>query len=187
MKTKTLTQLAMLCALTALLGLIPNIGIIQVGPVSITILHIPVIIASVLFDVTGGAITGLVFGLTSMFVAATRGATPIDLLFVNPLISVLPRFLFGITCGLLCKVIKEEKAWQYGLIGFVSTLLHTALVYVCLYLFGREAIQGVLDLGQGFVKYILGAFTLNAILEATLAAIVSIALMSALKHVRERQ
>ena len=76
MKVKDLTQIAMLMAITIILGIVPNIGIIQIGPVSLTILHIPVIIAAMLFKVKGGAIVGLTFGLTSWFVASTRAVTP---------------------------------------------------------------------------------------------------------------
>ncbi len=187
MKTKSLTQIAMLCALTILMGLVPNLGIIQVGIVSITLLHIPVIIASILFDITGGTIVGLVFGVTSWFVALTRGASIVDLMFINPLVSILPRFLFGLICGTLCSLIKEEKSWQFGVIGFVSTLIHTALVYICLYLFAdRVELSGVMDLAGGFAKYILGGFSVNAILEAVLAAIISIALMSAIKRIKHK-
>lgn len=191
MKVKELTQLAMLIALTIILGVIPNIGIIQIGPVSLTILHIPVIIAALLFQVRGGSIVGLVFGLTSWFVASTRAVTPIDLLFVNPLVSVLPRLLFGIIAGLLVKFLSKQKnnALKYGIIAFMSTFIHSLLVYTCLYFNGKELFFPNAGLGEAvksYVPFVIGAFTVNALIEAGVAAIICIILMRALEHMKVR-
>lgn len=189
MKVKELTQLAMLVALTIILGVIPNIGIIQIGPVSLTILHIPVIIAALLFQVRGGTIVGLVFGLTSWFVASTRAITPIDLLFVNPLVSVLPRLLFGVFAGLLVKFLIKQKnnTIKYGSVAFVSTLIHSLLVYTCLYFNGKEIFFPNAGLGEAvksYVPFVVGAFTVNALIEAGVAAVICIILMRTLERMR---
>ena len=191
MKIKELTQLAMLVALTIILGVIPNIGIIQIGPVSLTILHIPVIIAALLFQVRGGTIVGLVFGLTSWFVASTRAITPIDLLFVNPLVSVLPRLLFGALAGLLVKFLINQKnnAIKYGSVAFVSTLIHSLLVYTCLYFNGKEIFFPNAGLGEAvksYVPFVVGAFTVNALIEAGVAAVICIILMRTLERMRTK-
>lgn len=186
MKTKELTKLAMLLAITILLGIIPNIGIIQIGIISLTILHIPVIIAGMILGINGSAVTGLVFGLTSFFVASTRGATPVDLLFVNPLVSVLPRLLFGIITGLICKkFVKKDDAVTYGLIGFVCSIIHTVLVYIALYIWGQKTLQieiGVLN----FFKYLVGAISINSIIEAIVAGVIMIGLMKGIKKLKTR-
>jgi len=191
MKVKELTQLAMLVALTIILGVIPNIGIIQIGPVSLTILHIPVIIAALLFQVRGGTIVGLVFGLTSWFVASTRAITPIDLLFVNPLVSVLPRLLFGVFAGLLVKFLIKQKnnTIKYGSVAFVSTLIHSLLVYTCLYFNGKEIFFPNAGLGEAvksYVPFVVGAFTVNALIEAGVAAVICIILMRTLERMRTK-
>ncbi|MPN22244.1 hypothetical protein SDC9_169627 [bioreactor metagenome] len=160
---------------------------IQIGPVALTILHIPVIIAAILFQVEGGLIVGLTFGLTSWFVAATRAATPIDLLFVNPLVSVLPRVLFGIAAGLLAQwsVKIKHQAVRYGGLAFFSTLLHSLLVYTCLYFNGKELFFPNSDLSgvvANYVPFVIGAFTVNSLIEAAVAAFIGIVLMKALER-----
>ena len=84
-------------ALIILMG-IPglHLGYIQLSPAaSLTIMHIPVILAAVLAGLPGGIVTGLVFGLTSLVNAAANPSGLLDPLFVNPFCSVLPRMLFG--------------------------------------------------------------------------------------------
>ena len=190
MKTTTLTQLSMLIALTVLLGVVPNLGMIQVGPVALTILHIPVIIAAALFGIKGGAIVGLSFGVTSWFVAATRAATPIDLLFVNPLVSVLPRVLFGIVAGMFCQatLFKKDNSVKYAAVGFVSTLIHSFLVYFCLYFCGKEIFfpdTNITGAISNFVPFIVSAFTINSLIEAVVAALILALLMKAIKTIRK--
>lgn len=174
----------MLIAITVLLGIVPNIGIIQIGVVSLTILHIPVIIASLLMGIKGGAITGLCFGLTSLYVASTRGATPIDLLFVNPMISVLPRLLFGVFAGFIGEKLKNNsKDVVNGIYGFVTTFVHSMLVYASLFIWAKN------DLGisseYNIVKYVITAFSINALIEAIVAGVITVVLMRSYKHIRK--
>ena len=93
MKTKTIVYNALLIAIVIILATVPNLGYIQVGGMAITIIHIPVIIAAVLFGYKSALLMGIAFGVTSMIVAATRGVGG-DILFINPLVSVVPRVLF---------------------------------------------------------------------------------------------
>lgn len=190
MTTKELATLSMLSALTILLGAVPNIGIIQIGPVSLTILHIPVIIASILFGVKGGLIIGTIFGITSWVVAVTRAFSAIDLLFVNPLVSILPRALFGLICGVLCSLaIKEDpSSIKCSIISFVSTIIHTVLVYIAIYFCGKEILLNGIELGgsiQNLIPFLLSALTINSLLEAIVAAIVSFILVKSIGNMRK--
>lgn len=83
-------------AIIILLTLIPNIGYILVPPISITIIHIPVLIGIMVLPFVYSIGLGLVFGLSSLVASFIHGKTPLDLLFQNPLISVLPRVLFAV-------------------------------------------------------------------------------------------
>ena len=109
MNVKEITFNAMFIAIVAIMALIPNLGIITVGPLSITILHIPVIVAGIAFGMRSALIVSAAFGLSTMFVAMTRAVTPIDALFANPVLSVFPRLLFGLTIALLWNVMKSFK------------------------------------------------------------------------------
>ena len=64
-KTKYLVLVTMFCSIEVLLMFTP-LGFIPIGPMKATTMHIPVILAGTLLGVKGGAITGLVFGISSV-------------------------------------------------------------------------------------------------------------------------
>ena len=86
--TRTLAQLAILIALLAVLTFTP-IGFIMVPPVSITLMHIPVIVGAMLMGPKQGGVLGLAFGLFSMIKASTAAASPVDMAF-SPFLSGEP-------------------------------------------------------------------------------------------------
>lgn len=96
-KTQELILVSLFSAIILILAMVPNVGLITFGAVAITIIHIPVLIgAMTLKRVSSVFVLGFLFGLGSLFAALTRGSTPIDLAFINPLISVIPRILFAL-------------------------------------------------------------------------------------------
>ena len=103
-KTQELILVSLFSAIILILAMVPNLGLISFGAVSITIIHIPVLIGAMsLKRVTSVFVLGLLFGLGTLFAALTRGSTPIDLAFINPLISVIPRILFALIAFYLFK------------------------------------------------------------------------------------
>ena len=137
---KQITLNAVLIALIAVFTFVPNIGYITLGPISFTDIHVFVLIGALLGGWQTGAITGLAFGFMSLFKALSFPST-VDFLFVNPFISVLPRFLFGLVSGLLYDFLKKKlkpKTYLgviYPITGLL-TFMHTILTLLCLYLFG---------------------------------------------------
>jgi len=94
LNTRDLVVVAMLGAITVVLGLTP-LGFVPLGPLNATTMHIPVIVASITQGPLIGGLVGLIFGLSSLWNAITR-PTVISFVFYNPLISILPRVLLGI-------------------------------------------------------------------------------------------
>lgn len=92
--TRQLAATGLLGAITIVLGLTP-LGFIPVGPTRATIMHVPVIIGSILYGPTVGGTVGLIFGCFSLFQNIVN-PTPVSFVFLNPLISVLPRVLVGV-------------------------------------------------------------------------------------------
>lgn len=92
--TRRMAVIGVLGGISMVLGLTP-LGFIPIGPTRATIMHIPVIIGAILEGPIVGAIVGLIFGLFSIFQAVTN-PTPISFVFLNPLVSVLPRILIGV-------------------------------------------------------------------------------------------
>lgn len=92
---RKLTVIGVLGAISVVLGMTP-LGFIPIGPTRATIMHIPVIIGAIVEGPIVGALVGLIFGLFSIYQAITA-PTPVSFVFLNPLVSVLPRVLIGIT------------------------------------------------------------------------------------------
>jgi uncharacterized membrane protein len=183
-----LTTFAMFIALMLILALVPNFGIITVGPVSITIMHIPVIVVALVLGLPEAIGLGLVFGLASWFVALTRGATPIDLLFTNPMVAVVPRVLFGLIVGWLGQVWKKQSHLFIGLTALFGTLAHTLLVLGFIVLFGQSifAYDG-LSAGLNVWLTIVGSVLLsNGIWEIIVAVLICVPLVSALRRFTSR-
>lgn len=160
-------------ALIVLMALVPMLGFIQIGAVAVTLLHIPVLIGGIF----GGRKTALylatVFGVMSMLIAFIRPAGPIDLLFQNPLISVLPRVIFGyalyeIYRGLETLIKNEYISIPISMV--LSTIVHTVLVLTSLFVFGRATLESIGF--ESLFTLIWVVMSSNGILEAILAGLV---------------
>lgn len=171
-------------ALIILMG-IPglHLGYIQLSPAaSLTIMHIPVILAAILAGLPGGIITGLVFGLTSLVNAAANPSGLLDPLFVNPFCSVLPRMLFGVAAWgvfrLLSMIPVFPKALCAAVTSFLTTLLHTVMVIGSMYVFLNSQMSETMG-GMGFVM-VMGIILPGALLEAAAATFVCAAVTAAM-------
>ena len=171
-------------ALIILMG-IPglHLGYIQLSPAaSLTIMHIPVILAAVLAGLPGGIVTGLVFGLTSLVNAAANPSGLLDPLFVNPFCSVLPRMLFGVAAWrvfrLLSMVPVFPKTLCAAVTSFLTTLLHTVMVIGSMYVFLNSQMSETMG-GMGFVM-VMGVILPGALLEAAAATFVCAAVTAAM-------
>lgn len=103
--TRDMAIIGVLGAISVMLGLTP-LGFIPIGPTRATIMHIPVIIGSITQGPIVGAMVGLIFGLFSWFQNVTN-PTIISFAFINPLVSVLPRVLIGLTSYYSYKAFKK--------------------------------------------------------------------------------
>lgn len=124
---RKMTIIGVLGAISVVLGMTP-LGFIPVGPTRATIMHIPVIIGAIMEGPIVGAVVGLIFGLFSIFQAITN-PLPTSFVFINPLVSVLPRVLIGITSYYAYNGLKKlgNKRTIYllyliwiGIIGYLS-------------------------------------------------------------------
>ncbi len=108
--TKRMTLFALFLAIEIMLFCTP-FGFLQIGPLAITLMHVPVIAASILLGVKEGMALGLVFGLCSMIKATM--APGITSFVFSPfvtiggisgnwsslLIALVPRILTGYSLG----------------------------------------------------------------------------------------
>lgn len=87
-----------------------------------TIMHVPVIIGAVLEGPVVGVLVGLIFGVFSMLQDTTG-------LFTNPLVSVVPRLVIGLTSWLAYRSLAGVNVdLAAAAAGVVGTLTNTVLV-----------------------------------------------------------
>lgn len=107
LSTRKIALIGILSAICIVLGVTP-LGFIPLGPVTYTIMHVPVIIGAIIGGPIVGAFVGLIFGLFSLLRAIST-PTPISFVFINPLVSVLPRILIGIVSYYVYKAAQKTN------------------------------------------------------------------------------
>lgn len=175
-KTRQLTQLSLLIALEAVMAFTP-LGFIMIPPISITILHIPVIIGAILMGPTYGGILGGAFGVLSMIKATFFAASPADLLFSpfasgapvqSAVMCIVPRILLGVAAALLYQLLRQvtKDIAAMAVSCILATLLHSVMVLGAMWLFFQA-----MPLRDVFVT----VASLNCIVEMLAAGVVGTA------------
>jgi uncharacterized membrane protein len=123
LNTRRIVIAGVLGAIAVVLG-VTRLGFIPVPNVSgnATIMHIPAIIGAVLEGPIVGILAGGIFGIFSMLQDTTG-------LFSNPLISVVPRLVIGLTSWLAYRsLVRVNQDLAAAVAGVVGTLTNTILV-----------------------------------------------------------
>lgn len=180
-KTRRLTLAGLFIAITIIMSYTP-LGLIPLQPVSATITHVPTIILAVLEGPILGAVSGLAFGLVSLFKALTAPAGVLDPYFVNPLVSVLPRILIGLLTGWAYRGLRRA-IHQDGVAVVISAVIgsftNTLGSMGMLYLIYLTDLSEALGTNAGPV--IGGIITTYGVMEAIAAAVITTALVLAIK------
>lgn len=194
-KTQYMTSMALFLAIEIILVVTP-LGYIPIGPLNATTMHIPVIIAGIILGKKAGAELGFVFGLTSMIKATIQpGITSfcfspfvtigtISGNYKSLLIAFVPRILLGYLAGLIFEIMENKGHENSGVLAgaLVGALTNTVLVLSGIYIFFGNAYASSLNVAySGLIGLLLGVVTTNGILEAILAAVVSLAVYKAMK------
>lgn len=185
--------------LTALFGAIILVlnftpfGYIQLPLIKATVIHVPVIIASILLGPLTGAGLGLVFGLTSLY-NNTFAPTLMSFAF-SPMIPVpgtahgnaaallvvfLPRICVGIVPYFVFQILNRAAGgkWKTAILavsGIAGSMTNTILVMNLIYLFFRNAYGQVSHLAAGAVyQAVLSVILINGLPEAVLAAVITV-------------
>ncbi len=184
-KNLFLAQISILSALIIIMTFVPYLGYISYGALSITLIHIPVIVGACLLGVKGGAALGAVWGISCIIKAVTAPPSPLEgIIFRNPLIALIPRVLMGMAAGLIMHLIeKKSKTLGAVLSGIAACLTNTVLVMGGIYLIYGEKYGDVLNISSisfgGLTNYILAAFGINAVIEIATAIIITVPVVNA--------
>jgi uncharacterized membrane protein len=161
LNTERIVIAGVLAAITIILGAVPNIGFIPLPNVSggATIEHIPTILSGVVAGPIVGIVSGLIFGLVSFFEATTP-------FFKDPTVAILPRLFIGLTAwASFAALVRVNRDLAAGVAGFVGAATNTVLVV------GALIVRGYFP-----AQVIIPAVLVQAIFEAIIAAILTIAL-----------
>lgn len=190
MKNKLIQRMtidALFIALIIIFTFVPFLGYITVGVVSITTIHVLVILGAMLFGWKEGLLFGFTFGLFSLIKAASMPVSAGDALFLNPLISIMPRIIFGGVSGLLFDLIKKIKEPKLvfsltAVNAIFSCLLHTVITVTCMYVFGASIFPGINDI-------LVILFSINGAIEVGISFLIPLVLMvplfNALRNIKD--
>jgi uncharacterized membrane protein len=167
-RTRTIVIAGVLSAISILLGITRWGFIPWFGGISLTIMHVPVIIGAVLAGPVVGALIGLIFGVFSLIQAAVAPNGPSDVWFTNPLLSVLPRLFIGPAAWLVWRGLRRWPVVGLLAAGITGSLTNTVLVL------------GMIGL-LGFLPWVaLGAIgVVNGLPEIGVSALIVLAVVAA--------
>jgi uncharacterized membrane protein len=172
-RTRKIVIAGILGAISIFLGITKWGFLPWVGGASITIMTVPVVIGAVLEGPVVGLAIGLIFGVFSLIQAAAAPNGPIDVLFTNPLVSVLPRLFIAPLAWLVWRALQR---WQVpGLIasGAAGALTNTVLVL------GILGVVGALPWATVFY-----VFAANGLPEAIICALLVLLVVAAYKQIQ---
>lgn len=167
-RTRKLVITGVMGAIAILLGITRWGFIPWFGGVSLTIMHVPVIIGAVLEGPIVGLGVGLIFGIFSMIQAAVAPNSPADTWFTNPLLAVVPRLFIGPLAYIVWKALKRIPVIALIAAGVVGSLTNTILVL------------GVIGL-LGYLPWVVlgGIVVSNGLLEAGVSAVITLVVVAA--------
>ncbi len=167
LKNKRIDLIVVLTCLEAILAF-SYFGYLDFRPMSITTLHILVIVAAMLFGFKGSLPVVLIFAFTSMWKATISAVQYQDLIFspfksgnpINSLLLIIPRLLFAYLTALIFDYyFKKEHDNPYvgiSIITVISTTIYSLLLWVSVRaLFNVDSTFSLSFIINGIVFYAL--------------------------------
>ena len=193
--TRRLTQLALLLALVLIMSYTP-LGYLPVGPLTPSLLTIPVAIGAMVLGPAAGAVLGGAFGLTSFFNALRGGSAMGSALFaLNPLATFVmcfgARLAMGWLCGLVYRgarhIWPQRRRLCCAAGGLAAPLLNTVFFMglLVLFFYRSDYVQGlVANMGAaGPLMFVIGMIGVQGVVEAVLGCAVGAAVTPPLLRV----
>lgn len=201
---RTLVLMGLFTGIIVLLGATP-LGIIPIGPVGLTTVHIPVIIGALMLGPKYGALLGFIFGIVSLLVATFQpfvGAFAFSPFAPglagytgNPLslvVCFVPRILIGLVTplvfNLLVRLFKNRgRIFAYGGAALAGTLTNTILVLTFIYLFFGPGYAEAIEIAHSALLAVMGTTILTqGVPESIAAVLVAMALGKVIDSYRVR-
>lgn len=192
-----LTLTAVFLAVIIVMSFTP-IGYLKVGTIEISLLSVPVAMGAALLGVSGGAVLGLAFGITSFIQCFGMSAFGTALFGISPvltaLLCIIPRVMVGVCSASVYKVL-DKKGVQpnvTSLLSFLTAAVVNTVLFVGLFiaLFGRTDFYAGLETQfatTGVIAFFAAFVGVNGIVEAVASALVGGALGTVIKRIEKQK
>lgn len=192
-KTAHLTLTALFVALILLFGFTP-VGMIPLGFINVTILHIPVIVGTLLLGLKTGLLLGAAFGtvsaLSAFGIVGTPSTLAATLVAASPALALVmcyvPRLLVPVVCTLTYRLIARERVNSKRAVPFAAAL--GSLTNTVFYLGLMLLFYVILGIDHANLLALIGGTGLIAgTCEAVVAAIIATPVLAALWKISGRK
>ena len=169
---RQLTIIGLLAGITIVLGM-TGWGFVPIPPISGTILHIPTLLGGIVEGPKVGMSVGFLFGAYSM-VRAYMSPNVLSFVFMNPIISILPRMLIGLVAALVYMYLPVKvRAIRIGVAAFLGKVTSTILVLTGIYtIYGVEFAKATHISQEAVFNVVMGIVWSHGIPEALLGVAV---------------
>lgn len=181
--TRKLVITGMLAAITFILA-VTNLGFISVGPVSVTTMHLPVLIGTLAEGPIVGLVLAVVFGGIS-FWKAFSAKSPIDMLFQDPLVAfpsriLIPLVLWGsfVALTLMLPNNRHKPKITWAISAALGSLTNSIGTIFMLYIRHVNDIESILPKSLN-VLFALAIF--NIIAEMILSVVIAPSILMAIR------
>ncbi len=181
-KTQTIVGMGMLTALVAVLQLFAS-GI-RLGPFSITLTLVPIIIGAALYGWKAGAWLGFIFGVIVMFTPDVAAFMAISV--PATLVTVLLKgTLAGLCAGLLYTAVEKKNRTAAVIVsGIAAPIVNTGVFLLGCFMFFMEIVNGMAENILLFV--VTGMVGLNFLVELAINLVISSAVVFIIGIVKKR-
>lgn len=185
LSTRQITIIGMLSAICIVLGS-TGIGFIPIPPFNATIFHVPVIIGAIIEGPIVGAILGLFFGVFSIINAIAK-PNPTSFVFLNPIISILPRILIGVFSYYAFKLTRTKfNTINIGIAAAIGSLTNTIFVLGLMYLIYVDSLTKILKISASAIRAtLLTIGATSGIPEMILSIIVTVPVVTIINKIRK--
>jgi uncharacterized membrane protein len=183
--TRQIAVIGMLSAISVVLGA-TGFGFIPLPMAKATIMQIPVVIGAILEGPIVGVTVGLIFGLFSIIQNFTNPSI-LSFALINPLVSVLPRMLIGLTAYYSYKIPLKNDVIKTGVGAAIGSLTNTFGVLGMIYILYAAQYAAAKNIPVSTAAAaIFGVALTNGIPEMVVCVLITIPVVLAVRKIMKK-
>lgn len=187
-KVYNMVLVAVLAALVVVFQSISNV--IKIGPISVTLTLIPVVLGGCLIGKKWGTVLGFLFGvMVAIFTVTGVDAGAYILFTINPVLTIALCLVKGTAAGFVASLVysllaKKNQTISVTLAAMTAPVVNTGLFVIAMLLFYTDTLTAWAN-GQNVMVYIItGLAGWNFLFEFAISAIASTAIAAVVRSTR---